>query len=76
METYGLPLNSRKLFTKDDWMTFLAATYYTTDAVPQPSAFSSMLFDGLYRFANETTSREVHPGTMHDELGERKIMIK
>ena len=26
MQEYGLPLNSRKLYTKDDWMTFLAAT--------------------------------------------------
>jgi hypothetical protein len=26
MQQYGLPLNSRKLYTKDDWMTFLAAT--------------------------------------------------
>lgn len=26
MQKYGLPLNSRKLYTKDDWMTFLAAT--------------------------------------------------
>ena len=58
METYGLPLNSRKLYTKDDWMTFLAATYFTHDAAPAPSPFSNALFDGLFRFANETVSRE------------------
>jgi hypothetical protein len=58
MQQYGLPLNSRKLYTKDDWMTFLAATYYTNDATPVPSPFSTSLFDGLFRFANETNSRE------------------
>jgi hypothetical protein len=57
MQQYGLPLNSRKLYTKDDWMTFLAATFYTNDTVPVPSAFSNQLFDGFYRWANETTSR-------------------
>lgn len=58
MEVYGLPLNSRKLYTKDDWMTFLAATYFTADATPKPSDFSTALFHGLFRYANETTSRE------------------
>lgn len=56
LENYGLPLNSRKLFTKDDWMTFLSATYF--DATNKPSNFSNVLFDGLFRFANETSSRE------------------
>ena len=41
MQKYGLPLNSRKLYTKDDWMTFLAATYYTSGSEPVPSSFSS-----------------------------------
>jgi hypothetical protein len=58
MQQFGLPLNSRALFTKDDWMTFLAATYYTNDTVPVPSAFSNMLFSGFFNFANTTTSRE------------------
>ena len=101
MQQYGLPLNSRKLYTKDDWMTFLAATCalqchrvrarararapwgpffflpqacsltsfpppptppklpdFTHDANPVPSPFSNSLFNGLFRFANETTSRE------------------
>lgn len=57
MHQYGLPLNSRKTFTKDDWQTFLAAYYYDNSTMPQPSAFSSGLFDSLFRFANETTSR-------------------
>ncbi len=39
-------------------MTFLAATYFTPGAAPAPSPFSSALFDGLFRYANETTSRE------------------
>jgi hypothetical protein len=55
---YGLPLNSRKLYTKDDWATFLAATFYTPGPAPQPSALSSALFDALYRWANATTDRD------------------
>ena len=58
VQEYGLPLNSRALYTKDDWMTFLAATYYDNSTPPQPSTFSNTLFDGLFRWANETTSRE------------------
>lgn len=58
LQEYGLPLNSRALYTKDDWMTFLAATYYDNSTPPQPSAFSTTLFNGLFRWANETVSRE------------------
>jgi hypothetical protein len=57
LHKYGLPLNSRKTFTKDDWMTFLAAYYFDNSATPQPSAFSNTLLHGLFTFANETTSR-------------------
>lgn len=57
MQKYGLPLNSRKLYTKDDWMMFLAATYYTRTAPVAPSAFTTALFQGLFNWANETTSR-------------------
>jgi hypothetical protein len=56
LQQYGLPLNSRKLYTKDDWMTYLAAFYYNASGAP--SAFSATLFDKLYHFATETTSRE------------------
>jgi Domain of unknown function (DUF1793) len=55
MNPYGIPLNSRKTFTKLDWMTFLAATYYNADGTP--SQFSSDLFSSLFAFANETSSR-------------------
>jgi hypothetical protein len=57
LQQYGLPLNSRKLYTKDDWQTFLAATYYDTATPPQPSAFSTTLFKAFYSWANGTTSR-------------------
>lgn len=52
MQQYGLPLNSRKLYTKDDWMTFLAATceyflfLYPTNwwksAPPPPSSLRTL----------------------------------
>jgi len=58
LQQYGLPLNSRALYTKDDWMTFLAATYYTDTVPAQPSAFSNALFTGLFNWANATAVRE------------------
>ena len=57
MQKYGLPLNSRKLYTKDDWQTFLAAAYYDDASPPAPSAFSTSLISGIYHWADDTTSR-------------------
>ena len=59
MHKYGLPLNSRKTDTKDDWMTFMAATFYDDASPPAPSPFSSTLFSCVLDWANTTTtSRE------------------
>ena len=61
LNAYGLPLNSRKTYTKDDWSMFLAAAYYDQPAMPQappqPSEFSSELFSRLFAFANATQNR-------------------
>jgi hypothetical protein len=37
----------------------MAATFFDNASPPAPSAFSNALFRGLFRFANETTSREL-----------------
>jgi hypothetical protein len=60
LNQYGLPLNSRKTYTKDDWSMFLAAAYYDAGSqqhAPQPSQFSTELFSRLFAFANDTQNR-------------------
>ncbi len=61
LNEFGLPLNSRKTFTKDDWSMFLAAAYYQesnhSNQQPQPSEFSTELFSRLFAFANSTQNR-------------------
>ena len=39
-------------------MTFLAATFYTTESPPRPSDFSAQLHTKLFNWANETTGRD------------------
>lgn len=70
---FGVPLNSRATYTKDDWMTFLAALYYDENA--KPSDFSNKLFDGYYRWANLTTDRHpISDWTYTDSLGAAGFM--
>ena len=58
LNEFGVPLNSRKTYTKDDWMTFLAATFYDTESPPRPSEFSAQLHQRLYNWANQTVDRD------------------
>jgi hypothetical protein len=50
LNTYGLPLDSRKDYTKLDW------EIWTATLADTPAAFKTLI-DPVYRWTNETTSR-------------------
>ena len=50
MQVYGLPLDSRKLYTEDPWNFFTAS-------LDPGSVYFHRIMDGVYRFADQTRNR-------------------
>ena len=67
--TWCLPLSSMEHDSKWDWLMHTAALMFTNSSGggggPQPSAYSQLVIDQLYTFANTTSSR--FPLTDHPE---------